>query len=172
MGALYLQEQAAPSTPPALQSVLYFKSDGLLYWKDKNGVEYQVSTGGGTISSLTNSLSSDVNLNNTASYFDGPSVAQGTVGTWFASGTVTLIDTGASSGFFLKLWDGTNVLASASQIGAIANGYLTVALSGQIASPTGNIRISVRDSSSTGGKILFNQSGNSKDSTVTVFRLA
>src|SRR2546426_953355 len=41
-----------------------------------------------TLTPITNSLGADVALNNTANYFDGPSVAQGTSGTWFASGTV------------------------------------------------------------------------------------
>lgn len=55
MGALYLQQQSAPGTPPASQGVLYFKSDGLLYWKDQNGTEYQASTsaGGGGLNALT-----------------------------------------------------------------------------------------------------------------------
>src|SRR5512146_502647 len=42
---------------------------------------------------VTNSLSGNVALNNISNFFDGPSVAQGTGGTWFASGTVTLTDT-------------------------------------------------------------------------------
>src|SRR5215469_1021265 len=37
-------------------------------------------------------LGADVALNNITTYFDGPSVAQGSVGTWYASGTVTLTD--------------------------------------------------------------------------------
>jgi hypothetical protein len=43
MGLLYLGQQAAPSTPPAAQDALYFKSDGLLYWKDPNGTEYKAA---------------------------------------------------------------------------------------------------------------------------------
>lgn len=67
-------------------------------------------TQGLQITPLSNSLGADVPLNNTANYFDGPSVAQGTSGTWFASGTVTCKDTAGAS-FFAKLWDGASVLA-------------------------------------------------------------
>ncbi len=121
---------------------------------------------------ITNSLSGDVALNNVANYFDGPSVAQGTVGTWFASGTVTL-SAGAAGGsaFHAKLWDGTTLIATAStSIGSVSNN--TISLSGFITSPAGNIRISAREVSFTDGKILFNFTGNSKDSTVTAFRIA
>src|SRR5438067_1919711 len=42
---------------------------------------------------LANSLAADVALNNTILYFDGPSVMQGSLGTWFASGTILVTDT-------------------------------------------------------------------------------
>ncbi len=119
---------------------------------------------------FTNSLGADVLLNNTANYFDGPSVAQGTaVGPWFASGTVTIFDTAAAI-VFCKLWDGTTVIASASNTLA-ASSAINTSLSGVITSPAANIRISCRDSSNTTGKILFNNTGNSKDATITAFRL-
>jgi hypothetical protein len=121
---------------------------------------------------LTNSLGADVNLNNTGSYFDGPSVAQGTVGVWLASGTVTLIDTAGSADFDVKLWDGTTVIASAQTQTGAASEKITVSLSGYLASPAGNLRISVKDKSSTSGLIKFNLSGNSKDSTISVIRIA
>lgn len=122
--------------------------------------------------SLTNSLSGDVALNNTANYFDGPSVAQGTVGTWFVSGTVSVTDTAGAAGFSAKLWDGTTLISSASTASAGVSFALSISLSGTISSPAANIRISVKDTSSTSGKILFNNSGNSKDSTITVVRIA
>lgn len=121
---------------------------------------------------LTNSLGADVNLNNTANYFDGPVVAQGTAGTWFAIGTVTVHDGAASSGFHAKLWDGTTVFASCSTRSQAANGPTIISLSGYIASPAGNIRISVRDITSTGGFLDFNFSGNNKDCTITAIRIA
>lgn len=122
------------------------------------------------LSRITNSLSGDVALSNIASYFDGPSVAQGTAGTWFVSGSVTITDTGGSAIYYAKLWDGTTVIASGS-IKAGSNTAVVVALSGYLSAPAGNLRISVRDLSNTTGVILFNVSGNSKDSTISAIRI-
>lgn len=123
-------------------------------------------------SAVSNILGGDVALNNVSNYFDGPSVSQGTSGTWFASGTVTLEDT-VSIGpqFSVKLWDGTNTIASAVQSSSGANVPVSITLSGFITNPGANIRISVKDASATTGKILFNQSGNSKDSSLFAFRI-
>lgn len=118
---------------------------------------------------LTNSLGADVALNNTANYFTGPTVAQGSTGTWFAIGTITLLSAN-QDGMYCKLWDGTTVAASAAGVN-IATLYTSITLSGYITSPVGNIRISCRDVANTTGSMVFNQSGNSKDSTLTVFRV-
>lgn len=121
---------------------------------------------------ITASLGADVNLNNTANYFAGPSVAQGSSGTWFATGTVTVMATTAGSGIYAKLWDGTTVIDSGAAVIPTTSGYITITLSGYLATPAGNLRIDVKDISSTDGKILFNQSGNSKDSTISAFKVA
>ncbi len=125
---------------------------------------------------ITNSLSGDVSLNNAANYFDGPSVAQGVTGTWFATGTV-LIECASGGGGLnnkvdVKLWDGTTVIASTGSFNVSDGSRVPVALSGYLATPAGNIRISVRNETSTAGKILFNYTGNSKDSTISAFRIA
>lgn len=119
---------------------------------------------------LTNSLSADVYLNNTALYFDGPTVSQGTTGTWFASGAVSIT---ASQGheMYVKLWDGTTVISSARAAFNAANHATSVSLSGYITNPAGDIRISVRDASGF-GYILWNNTGNEKDSTISAFRIA
>lgn len=121
---------------------------------------------------ITNSLGADVLLNNTANYFDGPSVAQGAAGTWFVTGTVTLTDnTSANAALTAKLWDGTSVIASAVSQNSSGTGFVSISLSGFITNPAGNLRISVKDPLTTNGRILFNQSGNSKDSTITAIRI-
>ena len=120
---------------------------------------------------ITNSLSGDVALNNTGSYFTGPTVAQGSSGTWFVSGTVAVTDTAGAAGINVKLWDGTTVIASCRALVSFASTYVAVSLSGFISSPAGNLRISVQDLASTSGVIAFNASGNSKDSTITAFRI-
>jgi hypothetical protein len=121
-------------------------------------------------SPLTMSLSADVALTNTSQYFDGPSVAQGTVGTWFASGAVELFDSTAAD-FSCKLWDGTTVMDSARFNFLPTGNSIRVSFSGIITNPSGNIRISCKDSSQTTGKIQFNASGNGKDSTITAIRV-
>lgn len=120
---------------------------------------------------ITNALGADVNLTIAANYFDGPSVAQGTSGTWYASGTVTVTGT-AGDTILVKLWDGTTVIASSMMICDATIGSVSISLSGYISSPAANIRLSVRDSTTTTGKIRFNQTGNSKDSVLTAFKVA
>lgn len=124
-----------------------------------------------SLTSVTNSIGADVLLNNIANYFDGPSTAQGTSGTWFASGTVSLRDTGGAAGFFCKLWDGTTVISTSRADSSAANTTVASTLSGVISSPAANIRISCRDPNATTGKMLFNETGSSKDSTLTVVRI-
>lgn len=122
-------------------------------------------------STATNTLGADVALNNTGLYFTGPICNQGVTGTWLATGTVTLADSAGAAAFNVKLWDGTTVIASARTQTYAASGVMSVSLSGVITNPAGNIRISVQDATSTSGGIAFNNSGNSKDSTLTVVRI-
>lgn len=121
---------------------------------------------------LTNSLAGDVSMNNTGQFFTGPTVPQGTVGTWYATGTVTLLDTAGAASFNVKLWDGTTVIASTRINAAASNAYATASLSGFITNPAGNIRISVNDQTSNSGLIIFNGSSSSMDSTLTVQRIS
>jgi hypothetical protein len=167
MSTLTLEEQASPSTPSANKVVVYPKSDGLLYSKDDTGLELPVNG----VSSMTSSLAADVNLSTVAQYFDGPSVAQGTSGTWFASGVVVLAAGASANGFYVKLWDGTTVMASCAIQASPGGAYTTTTLSGVLANPAGNIRISARDITATDGKLLFNQTSTSKDCTITAIRI-
>lgn len=125
-----------------------------------------------TLSPITNSLGGDVSLNNASNYFDGPSVAQGTAGVWFVSGSVTVLDSAGAANFSAKLWDGTTIINSGFIVIRTASDPEQIALSGFITGPVGNLRISVRDNTSTSGLIRFNASGNSKDSTITAVRIA
>jgi hypothetical protein len=120
---------------------------------------------------ITNSLSADVALSSTGTYFDGPSVAQGNVGKWFASGTVTLRDMVGGATFGVKLWDGTTVIASAITTTSAISNYVAVALCGVISSPAGDIRISCTDFTSTNGLIKANGTALGKDSSITAYSL-
>jgi hypothetical protein len=124
------------------------------------------------LSKITNSLGADVNLNNTGLYFDGPSVAQGASGVWFASGNVIVLDTAGAANIYCKLWDGTTVIDSGvTRIAAAGTLINSLSLSGYITTPGANIRISCNDATSTSGFIKFNSTGNLKDSTISAIRI-
>lgn len=130
-----------------------------------------LSTKNPVLSKVTGALSGDVSLNNTGQYFTGPSVTLGT-GIWFVMGTVCLTDSLAGVvQINCKLWDGTTVISSAATKNQVANFVSAVTLSGVITNPGANVEISCNDQSATTGKILYNQSGNSKDSHITAFRI-
>jgi hypothetical protein len=124
-----------------------------------------------SLSVLTNALSGNVALNNTGTFFDGPTVAQGTSGTWWASGSVMLQDTAGAATMVCKLWDGTTVISAGVLSTTAANGRAVMTLSGYLASPAANIKISCQDGTSTSGFIVFNGSGTSKDSNLSVHRI-
>lgn len=133
------------------------------------GANATVLTGG---TQITDSLGANVSLSNTGLYFDGPSIAQGSSGTWFASGTVSLVDTAGAANFKCKLWDGTTVIAANTTNSTGINAYTLISLSGYLASPAGNIRISCNDATSTSGVIGANATSlGNKDSTISAFRI-
>lgn len=144
------------------------QSQSVRIWSD--GTNYQ-TTALQSLSTASNTLGGDVNLSNTGTYFDGPSMAQGTIGTWWVSGKVTLLDTAGSAAVNCKLWDGTTVIDSGRTTSTAANTSVTMALGGFLAAPVGNIRISCEDVTATTGKIKFNASGNSADSTISGIRI-
>ena len=105
------------------------------------------------LSYLTNALAADVALNNTASFFDGPQVAQGTSGTWLVGGSATVQDTAGAANFNIQLWDGTTVIAEGHARVADQFTFESRAVAGIITNPAGNLRISVKDATSTNGLI-------------------
>ena len=121
------------------------------------------------LSSIANSIASNIAFLGISNYVTGPTVAQGPTGIWYASGTVTVSSTTAGDGFYCKLWDGTTIAASIVASNAAANSFLPISLSGVIASPAGNIRISCV--SSVAASMVANTSSNGKDSTITAFRI-
>lgn len=120
---------------------------------------------------ITNSLTGTVTMTTNSTFYDGPSVAQGSTGTWFASGIVTVNAVAANDQLMAKLWDGTTLIASAyeqSQNGLVVSFHL----SGYLASPAGNLRISVTNFTNNGGTIANAVGGLAKVSTITAFRIA
>ena len=122
----------------------------------------------------SNVLGGDVNLSSTSTYFDGPSTNCGsacTTGTWYASSSVTVLDTAGAAIIYCKLWDGTTVISSGAVDTGGGNAPFTIALSGYLPSPGGNLKVSCKDITATTGKIKFNTTGNSADSSVFVHRI-
>lgn len=126
------------------------------------------------LTKFTNSLAADVEITATATWTDGPTVAQGSTGVFLAIGTVS-IDMGLFAGGTadVKLWDGTTVIASAHESAQGASATETsVSLSGYITNPTGNIRMSVKVSHRNPTAWIFaDESGAAKDSTVSAIRI-
>lgn len=122
---------------------------------------------------ISNVLGADVALAATGTYYDGPSVAQGTVGRWKVSGHVTVQNAVGGDVVNVKLWDGTTVIASCRMHLVSTSGtfYGVAHLSGYITAPAGNLRISVSPVSRTDGAIAFNASGNSADSRIDAERI-
>lgn len=120
---------------------------------------------------ITNSLGANVTLTTSGIYYDGPSIAQGSTGKWFVSGTVSVVYSGNATIFQAKLWDGTTIIASAVGYADTSGGQVALALSGYIDTPAGNLRISVANNGFNGGLILYTSSGLGKDSTITAFRV-
>lgn len=126
----------------------------------------------GGLSSTSAAITVNTSLNNIANYFDGPSIAQGATGTWFVSGTVALSDSAGAATFFCKLWDGATVISAGISDSSAAGKTVSMSLSGYLATPAANIKISCRDTTSTSGFILSNNSGNgNRDGAVFAFRI-
>ena len=126
-----------------------------------------------TLAYLTSSLGSNVSLSTTG-VFDGPSVSQGSSGTWLATGQLTVGSTGTFF-WYAKLWDGTTVIDSGygsavQELAGAGVSDISIPLSGVLASPAGNIKMSVAVSAAGSG-IIANNSGFGKDTTLTVVRI-
>jgi hypothetical protein len=124
---------------------------------------------GVSLSTATAVLGADVNMGVINTYASGPSMSQGTSGTWWVTGTIT-INNSAADDHQCKLWDGTTVIASAAT-NVVAGGRVSVHLGGYLASPAANIRIDCKGLTTATGKMEFNRTGNSKDSSVFGIRI-
>jgi hypothetical protein len=122
---------------------------------------------------FSSSIASAVALNSTSAFFDGPAVSVGPAGTWHCSGTVTVADAAGSGALMVaKLWDGSTVAATAA--GGVAAGltFNSIALSGILTNPAGNVRISVNDTTTTSGRMVASANGVLGVSNVTAVRIA
>jgi hypothetical protein len=87
-------------------------------------------------------------------------------------GTVGLLDPTSAASFDCKLWDGTTVIASGTIKTQAAGEFTSMALSGYLATPADNIRISCKDVTTTGGGIVAASADSTvKASTVSAIRI-
>jgi len=122
------------------------------------------------LNSLTKATTADIAMGSTA-FFDGPSVSQGSAGVWYVSGSLTLEDTATNTQFFVKLWDGTTVIASGATATSGSSSPAQISLSGTIISPASNLKLSAANAFTATGIIKFNKSGSSADSFITAVRI-
>ena len=131
-----------------------------------------LSTSSSTILNfLTKATTADVSITSTGVYVDGPSVAQGTAGTWYAVGTLTLNCGSAANTFYVKLWDGSTIINTGAATTGAAGFATTVSLAGVLATPAGNLRLSATVAGAATSTIVFNRTGNSMDSNITAVRI-
>lgn len=127
------------------------------------------------LSTVQASLAADVNLNNTANFFDGPSVSL-PAGTYFVVWSVLVDDTAGVASIVAKLWDGTTVasqgqatVSAAQSLGQIAGSAVVTVGS------TTTWKVSCRDGASTSGHIksapTLGATGNVA-SQITALRIA
>lgn len=149
----------------------FLRNDGQFFQVASADVVISTSTTTGFLAYVTNFTTADVTIN-TTSLTDGPSVAQGSSGVWYAVGTITIDSTAIQSVMEFELWDGTTTIAScASNISGIS-AFNSVTLSGILASPAGNIKISGRAATSGNSVVMrANSSGLGKDCTLTALRI-
>ena len=127
---------------------------------------------GVSLTATSNVLAASVALNNTTTYFTGPSVAQGTTGTWYVSGGITISNgTSTAQGFLIKLWDGSTVIDSGVSYVNAAGQAQKASFSGFIVNPAGNLNIAVQAALGT-ATLQTSLSGNAHDSTITAVRIA
>lgn len=122
-------------------------------------------------STIRNSLTTNVALSTATQYFTGPQVAQGTTGTWLAMGQVTCDDSLSSGVYDVQLTDGTTTVAAGEMRDSGQGNRAMLSLSGVFVNPAGNIAIQAKDRISSGGRLLYNGSGTSTDSTINVVRI-
>ena len=121
--------------------------------------------------SFTNSLASDVTLASAGVAQNGPIVSQGTSGKWLVTGQVTVVNSSAAASFTAWITDGSTTLVSTSISTSAANANYVIHLSGVSNSPAGDLRFRVQCNTNANGKIAYNSSGLTKDSTINAVRI-
>lgn len=150
---------------------LFNRNDGVFAQVDSGSISISTTTTTGFLTYVTKSSTVDIALGTLGLFIDGPAVSQGSSGTWAAWGSVTLKTSAAAANFSAVLWDGTTAIDAGIVQVAGSAALATISLAGVMASPAGNLRISGKDITGNTGAMVFNDSGTSRDCTITAIRI-
>jgi len=124
-----------------------------------------------SLGSFTSALGANVTLNNTAAWFDGPSITQGTTGVFLVVAHATLTNPSTNCNPSARLYDGTTVWASGRSSTWTAGGLTCISISALVTNPAGNLRLQGNDPQFTNTIMSFNASGQSKDTMINAVRI-
>jgi hypothetical protein len=122
-------------TPGAANLIAVYGSNYIGTSANQAGAYYTLTLTSTIVGIATSgALTADVTCTNANQYYDGPTVTV-PAGTWLLSGTVTLYNAGAGAyiNWTAKLWDGTNVFASAEQTQQSNSAIAAISLSWAVA---------------------------------------
>lgn len=143
----------------------------------QNTSGYGVASSGGNLAigltDLTNSLGSDVAMSIANTWYDGPSVAQGVTGTFLVMATITYSSGSQPDQYQLRLTDGTTVFGATPVINSVTTSNpFSLSTSGIITNPVGNIKAQGLNTLNGNASMVHNASGQGKDCTINVVRIA
>ena len=129
-----------------------------------------------SLPSLVSYLTTPVNFTSGTTWFDGPSVAQGTVGTFLVIARASCTDSAAASPFAARITDGTNVYDTSSYFySLVAGSFIDKIMVAIVASPAGNLKLQAQIArSATTGQLTANVQGVTapRDTFIMAIRIA
>lgn len=125
-----------------------------------------------SITTYLGNLSSDVTLTTAGTYYDGPTVSQGTTGKFFFLAQASCKNSTGSSPFAARVTDGTTVFGNSSIVYNTSAGARVPAIAFGIATnPVADLKLQAADLANNGTKMVFNDSGAGHDSYLLVARI-
>jgi hypothetical protein len=134
------------ATQPADANVpgSYIDDDFNAAVKAAGGAGYEVAW-------FSNFITADIALPVANTLVTGPSIAQGTAGTWLVGGKLSFIDTASSAKFFGVMTDGTTSFAGGQVQTVGANLPAEINFGAIVGSPAGNLRLQLASATTTTG---------------------
>lgn len=121
------------------------------------------------LQNVSGALTGNVAMSVISTFYDGPTINCGTVGTWRVGGSVSVVSTTADT-LIIKLWDGATVIASGAGLVPAGN-FVLLSIAGIITNPAGNLRISLSNNNSVNASMRWNDTGMQRDSSISAVRI-